>query len=94
MISSKCVAQALGRAAAECTTDEERQGIATAIEYIASEIGHQDWSFNREEFRSQADESYAMWISQKVRQLASGAALARMSNYKPPNYNPPEEVCT
>ena len=83
MISSRCVAQALGRAAAECTTDEERDGIATAIEYVAAEIGHQDWSFNREEFRSQADESYAMWVSEKVRQLAAGAALARISNYKP-----------
>lgn len=84
MISSRCLAQALGRAAAECTTDEERAGIATAIEYVAAEIGHQDWSFNREEFRSQADESYAMWISEKVRQLAAGAALARIANYKPP----------
>ena len=84
MISSRSLAQALGRAAAACNTEEERSGIATAIEYVASEIGHQDWSFNREEFRSQADESYAMWVSEKVRQLAAGAALARIANYKPP----------
>jgi len=83
-ISSRRVAMALGRAAAAVNTDEERAGIAMAIHFVANEIAIQDWAFDTDEFRSEADAAYADATRVRERQRVAGETLARIANYKPP----------